>query len=127
MIVNAPVSVGELVDKITILRIKNREIKDPIKLQNVKLELKTLSEVFSKLKIKVDILPEFQLLEDINKELWDIEDNIRQKERSKEFDDKFVELARSVYYTNDKRSEIKKAINIKVGSSIIEEKSYEQY
>lgn len=126
MIVETPVSVGELVDKITILRIKSRRIKDQEKLININYELNQLISVFSKLDIP-DILFEFVELEDINRELWDIEDDIREKERSKQFDDEFIELARAVYITNDKRSEVKKQINIKVGSDLIEEKSYEQY
>lgn len=126
MIVETPVSVGELVDKITILRIKSRRIKDQEKLININYELNQLISIFSKLDIP-DILFEFVELEDINRELWDIEDDIREKERSKQFDDEFIELARSVYITNDKRSEVKKQINLKVGSDLIEEKSYEQY
>lgn len=126
MIVETPVSVGELVDKITILRIKSRRIKDESKLENINKELQQLTAVFSSLTIP-DILMEFIALEDINRELWDIEDDIREKERSKQFDDEFIELARSVYITNDRRSEVKKQINLKVGSDLVEEKSYEQY
>jgi len=126
MIVETPVSVGELVDKITILRIKSRRIKDKQKLININNELNQLITIFSKLEIP-DILFEFVELEDINRELWDIEDDIREKERSKQFDEEFIELARSVYITNDRRSEVKKQINLKVGSDLVEEKSYEQY
>jgi len=126
MIVEAPVSLGELVDKITILRIKNRNITDPLKLENVQRELVELSGVLSKAGAP-DILLEFQSLENINAELWDIEDKIRVKESKKEFDQEFIELARSVYITNDKRAKIKKDINLKVGSELVEEKSYEQY
>jgi len=126
MIVETPVSIGELVDKITILRIKSRRIKDKQKLININNELNQLITIFSKLEIP-DILFEFVELEDINRELWDIEDDIREKERSKQFDEEFIELARSVYITNDRRSEVKKQINLKVGSDLIEEKSYEQY
>lgn len=126
MIVETPVSVGELVDKITILRIKSRRIKDQSKLENINKELQQLVAVFSSLTIP-DILMDFIALEDINRELWEIEDNIREKERSKQFDEEFIELARSVYITNDKRSDVKKQINLKVGSDLIEEKSYEQY
>lgn len=126
MIVETPVSIGELVDKITILRIKSRRIKDQEKLININNELNQLITIFSKLEIP-DILFEFVELEDINRELWDIEDDIREKERSKQFDDEFIKLARAVYITNDKRSEVKKQINLKVGSDLIEEKSYEQY
>lgn len=126
MIVETPVSVGELVDKITILRIKSRRIKDQSKLENINKELQQLVAVFSSLTIP-DILMDFIALEDINRELWEIEDNIREKERSKQFDEEFIELARSVYITNDKRSDVKKQINLKVGSDLVEEKSYEQY
>lgn len=126
MIVETPVSIGELVDKITILRIKSRRIKDQQKLVNINNELNKLISVFSTLEIP-DILFEFVELEDINRELWDIEDDIREKERSKQFDEEFIELARSVYITNDRRSDVKKQINLKVGSDLIEEKSYEQY
>ena len=126
MIVETPVSIGELVDKITILRIKSRRIKDKQKLININNELNQLITIFSKLEIP-DILFEFVELEDINRKLWDIEDDIREKERSKQFDEEFIELARSVYITNDRRSEVKKQINLKVGSDLIEEKSYEQY
>ncbi len=126
MIVEAPVSLGELVDKITILRIKSRNISDPLKLKNVNEELNTLGTVLSHLNIP-DTLSEFQSLENINAELWDIEDKIRVKESRKEFDQEFIELARSVYVTNDRRAKVKKDINLKVGSELVEEKSYEQY
>lgn len=127
MIIETPISVGELVDKITILRIKSREIKNADKLENVGAELAKLQHIFSSLKGMPDILNEFVMLESINKELWDIEDQIRKKESIKEFDDEFIELARSVYITNDKRSDVKKKINEMTGSELVEEKSYEQY
>ena len=129
MIIETPISVGELVDKITILRIKSREIKNPDKLKNVGAELNKLQYVFSGLTKNgiPDIINEFVMLESINKELWDIEDQIRKKEMLEEFDGEFIELARSVYITNDKRSEVKKKINEMTGSELVEEKSYEQY
>ena len=127
MIIETPISVGELVDKITILRIKSREIKNPDKLKNVGAELDKLQHIFSALQGMPDILNEFVMLESINKELWDIEDQIRKKEMLEEFDGEFIELARSVYITNDKRSEVKKKINEMTGSELVEEKSYEQY
>jgi len=126
MIIEAPISLGELVDKITILKIKIRNISDPLKLENVRKELKQLISVLSNAKIP-DIYFEFQSLENINAELWDIEDKIRIKESKKEFDQEFIKLARSVYVTNDKRAKVKKEINLKVGSDLVEEKSYEQY
>ena len=129
MIIETPISVGELVDKITILRIKSREIKNPDKLKNVGAELNKLQYVFSGLTKNgiPDIINEFVMLENINKELWDIEDQIRKKEMLEEFDGECIELARSVYITNDKRSEVKKKINEMTGSELVEEKSYEQY
>ena len=129
MIIETPISIGELVDKITILRIKSREIDNPDKLKNIGVELNKLQYVFSGLTKKgiPDIINEFVMLESINKELWDIEDQIRKKENIEEFDDEFIELARSVYITNDKRSEVKKKINEMTGSELVEEKSYEQY
>lgn len=126
MIIEAPISLGELVDKITILKIKTRNISDPLKLENVRKELKQLISILSNAKIP-DIYFEFQSLENINAELWDIEDKIRIKESKKEFDQEFIKLARSVYVTNDKRAKVKKEINLKVGSDLVEEKSYEQY
>lgn len=127
MIAYTPISIGELVDKITILRIKSREIKDPDKLVNIHKELNELNSVFGKLKLPVDILKQFQQLEDINKELWVIEDILREKEQLKEFDKEFIEYARAVYFTNDERAAIKKEINIMVGSDLVEEKSYSEY
>jgi len=124
MIIETPISVGELVDKITILRIKSRKIKNADKLKNVGAELDKLQYVFSGLtKNSIpDIINEFVMLESINKELWDIEDQIRKKEMLEEFDGEFIELARSVYITNDKRSEVKKKINEMTGSELVEEK-----
>jgi tRNA A37 threonylcarbamoyladenosine dehydratase len=127
MIVEIPVSVGELVDKITILRIKSRRIADSVKLENVNKELQQLNSVFGKLKLPVDILPEFQRLENINNELWNVEDKIREKEKNRQFDEYFIATARLVYVLNDERASIKKEINMKVGSDLVEEKSYSEY
>ena len=124
MIVNAPVSVGELVDKITILEIKKEFFTNNKKMENVQLELKHLREALPKTE---DIFNEFYSLYHTNKTLWKIEDDIRKKERLKEFDQEFIELARSVYYTNDIRAELKREINKKVGSTLIEEKQYDDY
>lgn len=119
------VSVGEIVDKLSILKIKKNNISDTTKLNNVIKEYDYLNDiVFNELKISKD---DFLNLVLVNERLWDIEDKLRDKEREKSFDDDFVELARSVYFTNDKRAEIKKEINIKYGSLFVEEKSYKQY
>ena len=119
------VSIGEIVDKLSILDIKMKNIEDVDKLKNIEKEFNYLNDiVFKKLKIEeVD----YQRLVSINTKLWIIEDDIREKERRKEFDDIFIELARSVYFTNDERSVIKKNINLKYVSDFTEEKSYKKY
>jgi hypothetical protein len=119
------VSVGEIVDKLSILQIKTSLINDEEKLKNVKNEYDYLYNiVFNELKIEQS---DFFNLVVINSKLWEIEDRIRNKERDQEFDQDFIELARSVYFTNDERAEIKKSINLKYGSYFVEEKSYEKY
>ena len=127
MIIKTPVSLGDLVDKISILYIKNSNIKDEAKLKLIRDEMdmlsKTLDEHISKDKIQIYL----DSLIEINSKLWVIEDDIRDCERKKKFDQKFIELARSVYFTNDKRSEVKLNINNKFGSKIVEVKSYEKY
>jgi hypothetical protein len=124
---NIEVSHGEIVDKLTILQIKKENITDPIKLDNIVKEYNyLLSVVENDLGISTES-PEYLELLSINNELWVIEDDIRDKERVKEFDDDFVSLARSVYYTNDVRAKIKKEINLKYSSGFIEEKSYQSY
>jgi hypothetical protein len=121
------VSHGEIVDKLTILQIKKENITDPIKLDNIIKEYDyLLSVVENDLGIST-LSPEYLELLSINKELWIIEDNIRDKERNKEFDNEFIKLARSVYYTNDVRAKIKKEINLKYSSGFVEEKSYQTY
>ena len=121
------VSHGEIVDKLTILQIKKENITDPSKLYNIVKEYDyLLSIVENDLEISTES-PEYLKLLSINKELWKIEDDIRDKERDKVFDTEFIELARSVYTTNDKRAEIKKEINLKYGSLFVEEKSYSNY
>jgi hypothetical protein len=121
------VSHGEIVDKLTILQIKKENITDPIKLDNIVKEYNyLLSVVENDLGIST-LSPEYLELLSINKELWIIEDDIRDKERNKEFDDEFIKLARSVYYTNDVRAKIKKEINLKYSSGFVEEKSYQNY
>ena len=124
-IINAPISIGELVDKITILEIKKNKLQNS-KLENVLKELSFLRKLMAKHQIEItDNL--FTQLKEINLKLWNIEDQIRIKEKNKEFDNIFIELARSVYFTNDKRSEIKKRINRLSNSEITEEKSYAEY
>ena len=118
------VSIGEIADKISILIIKNERITDPEKLKNVQKELSLLIEEFPD-KILIDKL--YAELCSINLTLWTIEDTIREYERLGDFNNEFIQLAREVYITNDKRAAVKKAINIKYGSNIIEEKSYKQY
>ena len=124
---NIEVSHGEIVDKLTILQIKKENITDPSKLDNIVKEYNyLLSVVENDLGISTES-PEYLELLSINKELWVIEDGIRDKERVKEFDEDFVKLARSVYYTNDVRAKIKKEINLKYSSGFVEEKSYQSY
>ena len=119
------VSIGEIVDKLSILQIKISFIKDEEKLNNVKKEYDYLYDiVFNEMKIEQS---DFFDMVSINQKLWKIEDDIRDKERDKVFDEEFVELARSVYFTNDERAEVKKKINLKYGSLFVEEKSYSDY
>ena len=123
------VSNGELLDKLTILELKMSNISDDKKLINVKKEFNELSPLAKLLfeKFKDELLIKYKELALINSELWKIEDDIRECEKNKNFAEKFVELARAVYFTNDKRSDVKKQINILTGSGFIEEKSYEDY
>ena len=127
MLINTPISLGELVDKISILIIKKKNISDSIKLEHVTKELeflqKTLKEYISEDKINKFI----QDLININSKLWKIEDDIRECERKKIFDQTFTDLARSVYFTNDERAKIKNDINKTFGSELVEVKSYEEY
>jgi hypothetical protein len=119
------VSNGEIMDKLSIIQIKMERIKDPAKLANLKKEYDVLTEASASIMATSD--PLYRALYDVNCELWDIEDHIRDLERNKDFGDDFVQTARSVYFRNDKRSDIKKEINIKTASSLTEEKSYEKY
>ena len=127
MIISTPVSLGELVDKISILHIKNINIKDEEKLKLIREELELLNQTLNKHIKNNDIQNYLDSLIEINSKLWVIEDDIRDCERKKKFDQTFIDLARSVYFTNDKRSEVKLDINKKFGSKIIEVKSYEKY
>ena len=121
------VSIGEIVDKLTILQIKKNNITDVTKLENINKEYDYLfSVVENDLGISTQSDDYLKLLT-INQELWVIEDDIREKERQKEFDEEFIRLARAVYYTNDNRANVKKEINLKYSSGFVEEKSYSQY
>ncbi|MFC4309035.1 DUF6165 family protein [Steroidobacter flavus] len=126
--IKVPISPGELIDKITILEIKAANIGDPAKLANVKVELQLLQETWQTSAYAAsNIDAEWKQLRDVNKKLWDIEDDIRDKERQRKFDQEFIELARAVYINNDERAAVKKTINTKLGSKIVEEKSYAKY
>lgn len=128
MIITVPVSVGEVVDKVTILEIKSERISDAEKRQNVAVELDALRPLVSGGVFDSDEMVELTNgLRVVNGELWDIEDNIRAEEAAGRFGDRFVELARAVYVTNDRRAELKKKINLATGSQLVEEKSYEDY
>lgn len=119
------VSIGEIVDKLSILRIKKNNITDEEKLVNINKEYDYLyHKVFQELKIDTSDFYEMIMVNEI---LWAVEDSIRDKERNKQFDQDFIEMARSVYITNDRRAEIKKRINLKYGSLFVEEKSYKEY
>ena len=125
MIIHAPISIGELIDKITILKIKSVLITDTIKLKNIEQELQLLEELKDSLNIDIGTLEELQYkLYGVNLELWHIENYKRECEKNQSFDDKFIETARQVYLKNDLRAEIKRKINLMVGSTIVEEKSY---
>ena len=128
MSVNVEISIGEFFDKITILEIKQESIKDATKLENINKELDSLNNLLQQLPFsRADVSDEVAELKTINEKLWEIEDDIREKESQKSFDDGFIELARAVYFTNDRRSEVKRDINLKLGSDFVEEKSYEEY
>jgi hypothetical protein len=120
------ISIGELVDKITILEIKAERIKDEEKLKNVKNELSVLKKYLSQTTISENSA-EFLNLKKVNEELWEIEDKIRIKEQKQKFDDEFIQLARSVYFKNDIRFDIKKKINLLTSSDFFEEKQYVDY
>jgi hypothetical protein len=120
------ISIGELVDKVSILSIKLEKIKSADKLKNIKKEFDLLYDSMQKICISKSS-EDYKNLVRVNLRLWDIEDKIRIKEAKKEFDDDFIHLARSVYFENDKRAEIKKQINLAFGSELVEEKEYVQY
>jgi len=123
-----PISPGELLDKITILRIKVARIGDAAKLANVRLELDLLEKTWRDCGCAAfDVTPDERALQQVNERLWDIEDRIRGKEAKQTFDREFIELAREVYVSNDERAAIKKRINLQLGSRLVEEKSYKPY
>lgn len=121
------ISNGELLDKFSILQIKLDKITDKIKLQNVRKEYETLKPLCAQLLQTTQVVSLFSKLMDTNSSLWQIEDELREKERKSEFDTNFVLLARNVYFTNDRRAEIKREINLLTNSELVEEKSYEKY
>lgn len=121
------VSNGELLDKFSILQIKLQKITDPQKVKNVQKEIDVLDSACQIVLTYPQVKEEYQTLLQTNEMLWNIEDLIREKERRQEFDTEFVLLARNVYFTNDRRAEIKKKINILTNSALVEEKSYENY
>ena len=128
MSIKVELSVGELIDKISILQIKAERIIDRSKLENINKELDVLMSLWKdSINSNNNLESEINDLKAINEELWDIEDKIRDKERNQVFDKDFIELARAVYITNDKRADIKRIINSKTGSELIEEKSYSNY
>jgi hypothetical protein len=123
-----PVSPGELLDKITILRIKAARITDVTKVGNVRLELDLLEKTWRDAGCAAfDVAHDERALQAVNEKLWDVEDLIRDKEAKQTFDREFIELARAVYVANDERAAIKKRINLQLGSRLIEEKSYKPY
>ena len=128
MQLQVPVSVGEVLDKITILQIKLAHISDANKRVNIQNELDALLPLVDGDGFTTDEMHGLMAeLKSVNEALWDIEDDIREKEAAKSFDAEFIKLARAVYVTNDRRAEIKKQINLATGSALIEEKSYESY
>jgi hypothetical protein len=126
--IKVPISPGELLDKITILRIKSQRMTDPAKLANVRLELRALEATWGASEYaRMDVAADVAALLAVNERLWVIEDDIRDKERAQAFDAEFIRLARAVYFENDERAVIKRRINTALGSGIIEEKSYRNY
>ena len=126
--IKVPVSPGEVLDKITILEIKSERMSDPEKVANVRVELTLLQDTWTELISDDEVIRDLHAqLKEVNEALWEIEDDIRDKERAKEFDERFIKLARAVYVTNDRRSQVKKELNLHLGSEIVEEKSYQDY
>ena len=126
--IRVPVSPGEVLDKITILEIKSERMDDPEKVANVRIELELLRESWAAAVSGDSVIDDLHdQLKRINEALWEIEDDIRDKERAREFDQAFIDLARSVYVTNDQRANAKKELNVYLGSEIVEDKSYQDY
>jgi hypothetical protein len=126
--IHVPISPGELIDKITILQIKAERMTDAAKVANVRTELNMLESTWrGTAYAATDVAAQWAELKRINEKLWVIEDDIRDKERAAAFDNEFIELARAVYFTNDERAAVKREINTKLGSRIVEEKSYKDY
>ena len=126
--IHVPISPGELIDKITILEIKSARITDATKVANVRHELALLQATWRASSYAGrNIDEQWAGLRRVNEKLWDVEDLLRDKERARTFDQEFIELARAVYFTNDERAAIKREINTKLGSKIVEEKSYAAY
>ncbi len=128
MSIEVPIPVGDFIDKLTILEIKSRRIGDPVKRHNVDQERAVLRRIWAESRYDAAVVAaEWARLSVVNESLWELEDQIRDKERRREFDEGFVELARSVYRTNDERAALKRAINVALGSGLTEEKSYADY
>ena len=126
--IKVPISPGELIDKITILQIKAARMTDAAKVANVRTELTLLEATWRESAYAAsNIDAQWAALRSINEKLWDIEDDIRDKERARTFDQEFIDLARAVYVTNDERAAVKRDINTRLGSKIVEEKSYAKY
>ncbi len=128
MTIKVEISYGEFLDKLSILEIKSERINDPAKLENINQELMLLRGLWAAdPKAAIDIQAEWAQMKSINEKLWNIEDDIRDKERARCFDEEFIRLARAVYYTNDERADVKRRLNEKLGSVLVEEKSYADY
>jgi len=128
MTIKVAISYGEFLDKLSILEIKSERISDPAKLENINRERALLQKPWMEdPKSGVDIQAEMREMKAINEKLWKIEDDIRDKERARCFDEEFIRLARAVYYTNDERADVKRRLNEKLGSELVEEKSYTDY
>ncbi len=128
MILHTPTSVGDALDRLTILAIKGDRVRDPLQLANVKREYMVLREAWMQASLpEPEALEFFRLLREVNEQLWDVEDHLRMLEAAGRFDAVFVEKARSVYQTNDRRAALKKRVNLDFGSALVEEKQHPHY